>query len=107
MLAGLCPKPYWRAYSAPPDPSCFQGGHYAAGGERRDGREGLGERQEKNGGKEGNGEGKGKGASWGSALVVGGIDAPGVACSHAAAIAIKVEVAAVYAMMLHREQVYQ
>jgi len=34
---------------------------------------------------------------WGSALVVGGIDAPGVACSHAAAIAIKVEVAAVYA----------
>ena len=52
----------------------------------------------------GKGGGKGK---VGERLGCWGIDAPGVACSHAAAIAIKVEVAAVYAMMLHREQVYQ
>ena len=73
----------------------------------QEGNEGLGEEK---GGETGEWGREGEGASCGSALVVGGYRRPGrglQSCCSCAAIAIKVEVAAVYAMMLHREQVYQ
>ena len=38
---GLCPRPHWGAYSAPPEPLAGFGGRFAAGGEAE-----LGKRRE-------------------------------------------------------------
>ena len=58
---GLCPRPYWGAYSAPQTPSWFQGGSFVAVGNGREGREGLGRGGRWEVGERRNGEWKGKG----------------------------------------------
>jgi len=61
---GFHPYPHWGSLQRSPDPYLVSRGHFAAGGEWRGGREGLGVWEEGKGGDKENRKGRGKGGSW-------------------------------------------